>query len=1274
MKYFLFAAFTFVFSLTNVAQQQSFQIGDQSYFVYPFQEKVTYPNRYFKYEIETQEKIIRDSLNRYIIDRQIVPFDYVAQPSSSRSFRKRKKMVYLLRKEYPVALVSHEITMEQDITPSLEPLKDGAYVLFYRDVPYIDQDNVLRYKNDIVAAKFTLKSNQLDGFAVWFTPQGDTIKYGNFNNGLKQGVWHWYKYTKNDPYSRKDKVEDYKNGHFQDTTLTIKTYVDGLANGPYELYEENFLSEKGFYKNGEAVGEWFEYDFKHDQFGMLIYPFERTVTKHYTLLEKPATYKGIIIRNELKPNRYDAQNHYISDYEYELYEFPTLSELYWVHYEKEEPGLELPEEKHRSYPGEEHEERFEYEEPVDEGISLRRLSKDDKIYLDGKFIARNQLLDSIGYDTYYTGIYEEFYLNGKVRIQLNWTDKGLVEKDTIFWNNGKPMNILTYVPDSSYIIESKYDPNGELVLQNIFNEKGVFLRIGLDKNQRKKHIIDGIPYYTRNDYDLLFRYYNFDTLQKPNLSGTIVLSKNLWTKDSTVATNTSFNVENRTFEATNYSIDKTLVNKYTVTFSEDYESLAATDLFYYKDWSCQGIQNGSYYHSMFYNNTSDTILTRRVKGFNRNYDITSDYTLYYKNQPFTGTFEFTQNNPTFSLTGNEHSIRLNYSNSAKQERKTERTYRKFKKNGKVTKQTGILTESVINDDSYTYFVSTNLFENLYFHFDPVQRRHFNLRKRNKKGDLVSHHVSERRAHAFDKQIIGQYLNGQPDGVWTTYDQHGNILMQVNYQNGELQGKLSRYEFAYPDVTSYPEEIEYMSPKELLLKDTFPTVATYFQSETSNYLNGYLTGTTCIYNWLGDTLSLTNYKEGMKNGFCFERSKIAYSEKSYENGALDGINRTYLTLPGRDSLLLFDLNFQNGQLQGESKAYHTNRKLAKHGFFLAGQPIDDFEAYDTLGLKYQYVKFQFNQPVEEKIWEENQLSVRYTFDWKDSIPFFAEEITNSPSLERLIYKLGFTDEGALKPYMGRPSSVDKTGITYHLTKYYPNDTMARDGNIHEGKKIGEWDFWNLEGRKLYTVNYFDTILVINDSVKFKSKGILSYLDAKGNVLSKNYIIEKIEKYDCSHTDHHELRMLYCFWQKDTNQHRINGYVKNYYDNGVLMNEGYVKNGLATGVWKFYDPYGSLNMVGEYCLGKRNGRWLQGDLSSVKYMGDICLNPNLPNLEEIMSYQEKLLDISVVYYRMSSVKKREYYGINMNTKAAPEEEYLMEEDEEYYDEMYDDIEFR
>jgi antitoxin component YwqK of YwqJK toxin-antitoxin module len=110
--------------------------------------------------------------------------------------------------------------------------------------------------------------------------------------------------------------------------------------------------------------------------------------------------------------------------------------------------------------------------------------------------------------------------------------------------------------------------------------------------------------------------------------------------------------------------------------------------------------------------------------------------------------------------------------------------------------------------------------------------------------------------------------------------------------------------------------------------------------------------------------------------------------------------------------------------------------------------------------------------------------------------------------------------------------------------------------------------------------------------------------------------------------------------------MNGYTKNYYDNGTLQSEGTMKNGLPDGIWKYYDPFGKLNHVGEYVLGKRNGRWLSGDLSKTKYLGDICMNPNLPDLEEQMKYQEKLIDIYIRYFNMGTLLNSESYDVNLN----------------------------
>jgi antitoxin component YwqK of YwqJK toxin-antitoxin module len=202
-------------------------------------------------------------------------------------------------------------------------------------------------------------------------------------------------------------------------------------------------------------------------------------------------------------------------------------------------------------------------------------------------------------------------------------------------------------------------------------------------------------------------------------------------------------------------------------------------------------------------------------------------------------------------------------------------------------------------------------------------------------------------------------------------------------------------------------------------------------------------------------------------------------------------------------------------------------------------------------------------------------------------------------------------------------------------------------------VGCWKYYSYEGEFLYEADYFDTIIKVNDSIQFKVKGILTDYNADGQKVSESYIIEKFEKYDCSHTDHYEIRQLMTIWQWKDSMDRMNGYVKNYYDNGVLQNEGQMKDGLPTGVWKFYDPYGKLNQVGAYVMGKRDGRWLGGDLSKTKYLGDICLNPNLPDLEEEIKYREKLLDIIITNYKLGKALNKEFYDVNMNDFEEEEE---------------------
>lgn len=50
-----------------------------------------------------------------------------------------------------------------------------------------------------------------------------------------------------------------------------------------------------------------------------------------------------------------------------------------------------------------------------------------------------------------------------------------------------------------------------------------------------------------------------------------------------------------------------------------------------------------------------------------------------------------------------------------------------------------------------------------------------------------------------------------------------------------------------------------------------------------------------------------------------------------------------------------------------------------------------------------------------------------------------------------------------------------------------------------------------------------------------------------------------------------------------------YKKEYFKNGKIKSEGWVKDGKKTKFWKFYDPYGVLRSEGHYSEGNKTDYW-------------------------------------------------------------------------------------
>lgn len=1274
----------------SVAQTKSVDqttINGKNYLVYPHQIAVTDMSNYYLALVDSKEVIKRDELNEKIVSVTEVPLTELEKKAAQgfvKNSKKYSKGIDQLFEMDPFFLVTVIHSYDDDPTPALRPLPDGDYVIFYRDIPYI-KNRVMRYKNDVPAAYISIKNNVIEGESKWYYPQGKLYMQGMYQGSEKEGEWKAFEYRENyektPTYDPKKSIQEQVQSIVYDTITTRINYSNGLRNGEFTVYNNQELMSLGNYTMDKKTGLWETYAFKEeisfDEKGRLFVKTtnEKYLSERFTLRTDNKRGKSIILRDAVIPyefyeyqyngmdslelnNTFSALGE--SDEYYELGDFPNFSSFYDVLID-DTTDLDLLEENINSYEGEEYEEEYFNEELIYEAEDYNPY----EIYevVNGKRYTINQLIDSIGYLYKYEGVVERYYSNGQLQYRFEVKDGSLVKEEPVYWDNGQIANEIVFLSDSNQYVQNFYDYNGKKYHEIWFDEKGNVLT-NASELERHKLTIRGRN-YEKNYGASTFYYASNKELLNDSISDRVLVMEQLYKVDTSIASQSWYYPESRMLKTIDQNLLHEDVRLEEVQFSDDFNNVNISMASKFQNIELRTIQNG-FLNEYLKEGISDTFNMKNfVYEYEYKYSGEGSDELWVNDKLYTGSFKLVDNTSKLKVKATDKSIQIGLPTVSKDGKIYNKTVKNYLKNGKRNKLlegytpsfggTPFLTRTVLGmfPELYSVFKHQNEYPD--YRFDGYEEEELNYRdtKKSKKSQYTS--------------VEGQYLNGKPEGIWTYRDQKGKVRSTIAYKNGEAHGENLYYRFATPKEKEKaknkdPYAYQYVDPMEKYYQ--YPEKKTYYLESNREYKNGLLNGPSVTRSWKGDTLNYVNYVDGRKEGMEFNRNILLYNQSNFQNGVADGKTKTYLTIPGKDTILIFDLSLKNGALQGESVAYHTNGKIAKKGFFLMGQPIDDYEAYDTLGNKYQYVKFQYNQPVEEKIWEENELSIRYEFDWRDSIPFYFGDITGSSSIERLLYEVGYRDNSLYQPYYGRPSLVDKSGIDYDITKYYPNDTIARTGLISKGVKKGCWKYYNYQGKKMCEVEYFDTIISVNDSIKFKSKGVLFYLDEKDQVLSKNYIIEKFEKYDCSHTDHNEERLLYCFWEKDSTQHRRNGYVKNYHDNGAIQNEGMVKDGLPTGVWKMYDVNGNLSQVGEYVMGKRNGRWLKGDLGTVKNMSEICLNPNLENVEAILSYQEKLLDVSVITYKMGKELKRKYFGINQNSEAAPDGYY----EDGYYPEGY------
>lgn len=1240
--------FTVVSGAELVAQVDSIQHNGSWYYVYPFRQEVDIHNDYW---IAVDDEDFYADYRNYFAQFNEIPeiFEakdfYEADPYELDYLNKRLKkewnyyrkkgsrlalgqrFVKQVRKNpYPFLYVNY--LFDKEVIPPFQKIPDGLYVQLFEDFCLVDDHGQCQEQTSRIAAFFQVKDNALEGEAVWMDLKGDTLKKGVFRNGLKEGMWIQHKPSRIPAYLYSYSVRPFKkDGIFDDgyTSVIDAEFNDGILNGAYHSRVDNFGIQEtiGSYSLGEPSGNWKIYSDS-----VLVMNITFAERSDSTVSKRPIIRNGVLV-----PDDTWAYDMYSTDYE--LIVPPTG--FYEIAFSKEE-DLELEEEHFRSYDLENPNMGPEYLVPERlysnpdywQGYLYYSIVKDP---VTSHIETRGHFIDSLGAIMKFDGPYEIYYPNGQLYTRYMFENGQLVNEDTLFWSNGTAHDVISFDADSNQYIRTVFDSQGEEYKKLVYDSLGDFSHFYKEPQPIVKMLFDtleatqtlytfthGFPFDSISGGD--YYYENWSALMDTVFEKTVLYQT--WSGfDKTPLIKYEYDPDQRSLsiEEQNYA-----GNEYYSaerTFTPDFGGWTGTSNWKIADIEVKNVGSGVIFPYL----ELDTFPQRFVNSASYSYKVANDRVIEKNGVPYTGMVKLKMNRKKFKLS--DKGLNVHFTTHWRADQRLYRKIYKYVEKGKTpNSELFDITSSI--DQAYT------LSANAYYQLFGEQLKDF---------FMYDYPSEDYFGSRFDRQydrlnniarIEGYMQDGKPHGVWRGYNKKGKVMRELEFINGEAEGTYRMY---YIEPRAPKWEREY-SETELPKKNT------YFLFSTEEYKDGLLNGDFFTYEWNGEVSVKGQFKDDYLDGEMLERYPIAYSITNYENGYKDGYMRTYLTLPFEDTMLLYELNFQNDLLTGRSVAYHTNGKVAKQGFFMDGEPIDDYEAFDTLGNKFHHVKFQYGFPVEEKIWEENELSVRYLFDWKDSVLFDPSDITQTMSLQGILYKAGYGLEYLEQEYYGRPRLIDKTRLKYRMTKYYPNDTVARDGYISNGQKIGDWDFYSYEGEHLYHVDYFDSIIEVNDSVRFKSKGLYTKLSAKGDTLFKALILEKSEKYDCAHTDHYEIRQYMTVWEASDTLQRKNGFVQNFYDNGTLQSEGYMKDGLPSGLWKYYDPFGKLNLMGQYELGKRNGRWLSGDLGKKKYLGEICLNPDLPDLEKEMEYRENLLDVMIINYHMGKALNKQFYDLNLN----------------------------
>jgi antitoxin component YwqK of YwqJK toxin-antitoxin module len=453
-----------------------------------------------------------------------------------------------------------------------------------------------------------------------------------------------------------------------------------------------------------------------------------------------------------------------------------------------------------------------------------------------------------------------------------------------------------------------------------------------------------------------------------------------------------------------------------------------------------------------------------------------------------------------------------------------------------------------------------------------------------------------------------YRDGQREGL-STSTVSGKVRTIAEYHQGHINGSLY--------ILNSQQQ---PSVKCQLVNDTLHGLFETFNEanqpkEILHFSKGMLNGSYDQYQYRNIPATVDSEEAKQVIRFCNER-KVNTVHMEFDHGYLvnearfyhcDGIPKAIVKYQREDSIKL--LSFMHALDEMKYSLNNKTRSKSSYGYY-----------YDNFPIHY----FTTRVKLHNNLLETSGYALNPCFEDMESL-----------GREKYLFDLYSTLPGYYK-------------------YFYKSGVQSQEGRVDtSGLKTGWWKFWNENGILMKEIEYkkgfiIDPFVPGGKDTIFYSGTIKGYYP-NGKFMMEGYVLDEDFKYECVQDE--EIAYQEVFYTKFTDENgneafkSYTGAVKDYHINGNKREEGHMLNGKRSGVWKFYQPDGTLSGIGSYKNGAKDGLWITGDLSGIGYVDNQCFDGVIDFSRIRVNMNRLQLEFEEIYYEDGVQVKRVKHNINL-----------------------------